>query len=65
MVQEVIENCDFIRSRKEGEGVKIKKAFARMMTSIPTKAKPNELVAFSQPPFCNGGKHCGRDKSGL
>ncbi len=29
------------------------------------RAKHKELVTCDQPPFCKGGEHCGRDKSGL
>lgn len=40
------------------------KALAHMTAIIHAKAKPKELITRNQPPFCEGGDYCGRDKSG-
>lgn len=44
---------------------KRKKAFAHMTAIIRAKTHQIETVTLTQPIYCRGGNHCGRDWRGL
>ncbi len=62
-----LENLQNLERNKSQGGItmlKGPKPFAHMTAIMHARAKHKELVTCDQPPFCKGGEHCGRDKSG-
>lgn len=44
---------------------RVEKAFAHMTAIIHAKTHRIETVTLTQPIYCCGGSHCGRDRRGL